>query len=71
MVITTKEVDPSGRPSNIGAPFPTVMAFILHPDGTSLVPYGSVGELCVAGPQVTDGYVNREDLTKAVFLENS
>ncbi|OQE43301.1 hypothetical protein PENCOP_c003G06442 [Penicillium coprophilum] len=71
MVITTKEVDPSGRPSNIGAPFPTVMAFILHPDGTTMVPYGSVGELCVAGPQVTDGYVNREDLTKAVFLENT
>ncbi|KAJ6059370.1 hypothetical protein N7444_003009 [Penicillium canescens] len=71
MVITTKEVDPSGRPSNIGAPFPTVMAFILHPDGTTMVPYGSVGELCVAGPQVTDGYVNREDLTKAAFMENT
>ncbi|KAB8262221.1 hypothetical protein BDV32DRAFT_147871 [Aspergillus pseudonomiae] len=70
MVITTKEVDPSGRPSNIGAPFPTVMAFILHPEGTTMVPYGSVGELCVAGPQVTDGYVNREDLTKAAFMEN-
>ncbi|KAE8373931.1 hypothetical protein BDV26DRAFT_54415 [Aspergillus bertholletiae] len=70
MVITTKDVDPSGRPSNIGAPFPTVMAFILHPDGTTMVPYGSVGELCVAGPQVTDGYVNREDLTKAAFMEN-
>ena len=35
-----------------------------------MVPYGSVGELCVAGPQVTDGYVNREDLTKAAFMEN-
>lgn len=70
MVITTKEVDPTGRPSNIGAPFPTVMAFILHPDGTAMVPYGSVGELCVAGPQVTDGYVNHEDLTRAAFIEN-
>lgn len=70
MVITTKEVDPTGRPGNIGAPFPTVMAFLLDPDGTSLVPYGSVGELCVAGPQVTAGYVNREDLTRAAFLEN-
>ncbi|CAG8140317.1 unnamed protein product [Penicillium olsonii] len=70
MVITTKEVDSSGRPSNIGAPFPTVMAFVLHPDGTTMVPYGSVGELCVAGPQVTAGYVNREDLTKAAFMED-
>ncbi|CAG8355140.1 unnamed protein product [Penicillium salamii] len=70
MVITTKEVDPKGRPSNIGAPFPTVMAFVLHPDGTTMVPYGSIGELCVAGPQVTDGYVNREDLTKAAFMED-
>lgn len=70
MVITTKEVDPAGRPSNIGAPFPTVMGFILDPNGTDLVPYGAVGELCVAGPQVTAGYVGRDDLTKAAFLEN-
>ena len=70
MVITTKEVDPTGRPGNIGAPFPTVMAFLLDPDGTTLVPYGSVGELCVAGPQVTAGYVNREDLTRAAFVED-
>ncbi|KAF9888999.1 hypothetical protein FE257_008169 [Aspergillus nanangensis] len=70
MVITTKEVDPTGRPGNIGAPFPTVMAFVLHPESTTLVPYGSVGELCVAGPQVTAGYVNREDLSRAVFLED-
>ncbi|KAL5358058.1 hypothetical protein BJX96DRAFT_173097 [Aspergillus floccosus] len=70
MVITTKDVDPAGRPGNIGAPFPTVMAFVVDPDGTTLVPYGSVGELCVAGPQVTAGYVNREDLTRAAFVEN-
>jgi non-ribosomal peptide synthetase component F len=70
MVITTKEVDPNGRPGNIDAPFPPVMAFILHPEGTTLVPHGSVGELCVGGPQVTDGYVNREGLTKAAFMEN-
>ncbi|EPS32046.1 hypothetical protein PDE_07005 [Penicillium oxalicum 114-2] len=70
MVITTKDVDPAGRPSNIGAPFPTVMGFVLDPNGTDLVPYGAVGELCVAGPQVTAGYVGRDDLTKAAFLEN-
>ncbi|KAJ5084968.1 hypothetical protein N7532_009739 [Penicillium argentinense] len=70
MVVTTKAVWDGVRPSNIGAPFPTVMAFILQADGLDLVPYGGVGELCIAGPQVTDGYLNRDELTAAAFVRN-
>ncbi|PIA89264.1 Nonribosomal peptide synthetase 3 [Cercospora beticola] len=69
MVVTTKDVQQGDLISNIGAPFPTVMAFIVDPDGLSLIPYGAVGELCIAGPQVTDGYVNRPDLTSAAFVD--
>lgn len=70
MVVTTKDVQLGGRIGNIGAPFPTVMAFILAPDGQQLVPYGAVGELCIGGPQVTAGYVNRDDLTSAAYVTN-
>ncbi|GKT61480.1 nonribosomal peptide synthase [Colletotrichum tofieldiae] len=75
MVVTTKDVESSSgtndrRIGNIGAPFPTVMAFIVNPDGEGLVPYGAVGELCIAGPQVTEGYMNRPDLTEAAYVES-
>ena len=69
MVVSTKRVNVDGVISNIGAPFETVMAFIVDPHSLSLVPYGSVGELCIAGPQVTEGYVNRDDLTAAAFVD--
>jgi amino acid adenylation domain-containing protein len=71
MVVTTKAVQDGVRPSNIGTPFPTVMAFILQTDGLDLIPYGGVGELCIAGPQVTDGYLNRDELTAAAFVQNN
>ncbi|KAK1623103.1 hypothetical protein BDP81DRAFT_454803 [Colletotrichum phormii] len=76
MVVTTKSIEPSSevtghRIGNIGAPFPTVMAFILSPDGETLVPYGAVGELCIGGPQVTDGYMNRLDLTEAAYVDSN
>ena len=32
-------------------------------DGTTEVPLGSDGELCIAGPQVMKGYWNRDDET--------
>ncbi|KAG8156484.1 hypothetical protein KVR01_013588 [Diaporthe batatas] len=77
MVVTTKRVDVdaggllNGPIGNIGAPFPTVMAFILDPHGgDSLRPDGAVGELCIAGPQVTAGYVNRPDLTAAAYVDS-
>ncbi|KXH68763.1 hypothetical protein CSAL01_02038 [Colletotrichum salicis] len=76
MVVTTKSIEPSSevtghRIGNIGAPFPTAMAFILSPDGETLVPYGAVGELCIGGPQVADGYMNRLDLTEAAYIDRN
>ena len=70
MVVTTKDVQLGGRIGNIGAPFPTTAAFILDRNGQDLVPYGAVGELCIGGPQVTEGYVNRDDLTGAAYVYN-
>src|SRR5690606_19685153 len=44
---------------------------ILLLDGeTGLAPIGVTGELCVSGPQVSMGYLNREELTKEKFIDN-
>ncbi|KAF9775207.1 hypothetical protein IL306_006717, partial [Fusarium sp. DS 682] len=73
MVVTTKRIQSlsdSHVVGNIGAPFDTVMAFILDPNGEALQPYGAVGELCIAGPQVTDGYINRPELTATAYVDS-
>jgi amino acid adenylation domain-containing protein len=71
MVVTTKNVTPSSIVSNIGTPFSTVVAFVLEPESVRLVPYGGIGELCIAGPQLSDGYVNRPDLSAAAFVDGT
>ncbi len=35
-----------------------------------LLPYGAVGELCVAGPLVSKGYLNRPEQTEKVYVKN-
>lgn len=67
MVVTTKNVQPDDNPHNVGKPLGTVVAFIMNRDCTDLMPYGAVGELCVAGPQLADGYVNNDEATNDAF----
>lgn len=52
----------------IGYPLPNVQAFILEPHGLTEVPYGAIGELCIAGPQLARGYLNRPDATNKAFI---
>lgn len=68
MVVTTKDVRSDDNPHNVGKPFESVVAFIMNRDGTDLVPYGAVGELCVAGPQLAEGYVNNDTATNDAFM---
>lgn len=56
-----------GRPVTIGVPVPTYTAVILD-DRLQPVPDGEVGELCIGGPGVARGYVNRDDLTADRFI---
>ncbi len=57
------------RPVTIGTPLPTYHAYILD-DHLCPVPRGESGELCIGGPGVALGYLNRPDLTESRFVPN-
>ncbi|KAJ6262346.1 hypothetical protein Dda_3153 [Drechslerella dactyloides] len=57
----------NGRPSNIGPQFVNVGSMVLKPKTMTPVLRGAVGELCVTGALVGDGYLNRQDLTEERF----
>jgi amino acid adenylation domain-containing protein len=62
----------------IGIPLDTVSAFVIRiPDETNpslsdleILPMGEEGELAVGGYQLADGYLNREEKTREVFVEH-
>ena len=53
----------------IGVPFPST-EISLRDDQGNEVAMGEPGELCVKGPQVMQGYWNREDATSEVFTDD-
>jgi non-ribosomal peptide synthetase-like protein len=63
----------AGEAVTIGTPLPNYVLFVAGqaPDGTlQLLPPGEVGELCISGPGVADGYLGRPELTAEKFLPN-
>ncbi|KAI5310688.1 putative NRPS-like protein biosynthetic cluster, partial [Ascosphaera atra] len=59
----------NGKPSNIGPQFDNVSSFVFKPKTNIPVLRGGVGELCVGGPLVGKGYLNRNELTRERFVE--
>lgn len=55
------------KASNIGPQFDNVGSYVFCPDTTTPVLRGSIGELCVSGPLVGKGYLNRAELTMDRF----
>ncbi|OME97845.1 non-ribosomal peptide synthetase [Paenibacillus sp. FSL H7-0942] len=53
----------------IGKPLTNTEVLILNNDG-NLQPIGAVGELCIAGPGLAKGYLNRESLTLEKFVQH-
>jgi len=53
----------------IGRPVPNLDIYVLNPDG-SPVPPGEKGEICIAGIQVTNGYLNDPEQTAQKFTQN-
>ena len=58
------------RPVTIGRPLPTYTVHILD-ERRQPVPDGQTGEICIGGPGVARGYVNRPDLTADRFIPNT
>ena len=57
------------RPVTIGSPLPTYHIYILD-NQLRLVEDGKSGEICIGGPGVAIGYLNRPDLTQERFVPN-
>lgn len=54
---------------NIGRPLPSVTTYVLDHRGY-LVPPGVMGEIYISGDQITRGYWNDEERSKAIFVPN-
>ena len=54
---------------SIGRPFCNTKIYILNEDN-NICPIDVPGEICIAGDGVSLGYINKEELTKKVFIEN-
>jgi len=58
------------RAGTVGVPLPDTDCRIVDPDQpTRVLAPGESGEVCLRGPQVTDGYWNRPEETRAAFAE--
>lgn len=57
-----------GKTGSIGQPLPgTVMEIISNEDKITPLKIGEIGEICVRGPQVMQGYLNKPDETDEVL----
>ncbi|WP_426481179.1 amino acid adenylation domain-containing protein [Chryseobacterium sp. R2ACT005] len=55
--------------SSIGKPIANAKAYILG-ENRELLPIGAVGELCIGGNILADGYLNNKELTDSKFIPN-
>ncbi|GAA5334476.1 MULTISPECIES: AMP-binding protein [Thermus] len=55
---------------SFGIPLPSIQALVVDPETLEPVPVGEVGELALAGPNITQGYWQREEENaKSFFME--
>ncbi|HTK60965.1 MAG TPA: Pls/PosA family non-ribosomal peptide synthetase [Pseudonocardia sp.] len=67
---TWTELQP-GKPITIGIPLPTYTTVILDRDDPyRALPHGEIGEIGVAGIGLACGYLNHDDLTGDVFIQD-
>ena len=64
-------VNPLGnsRPGSFGLPLPNVTAAIIDPDTDEVIPVGETGEMILHGPNMMQGYWNRDEDNKKAFLD--
>lgn len=73
ILMTVSKVKPDEDLNNIGHPLKHAAAKILPLEGGSLEPvsHGEIGELCVRGPHLAKGYINRPEQTAAAFIQDT
>jgi non-ribosomal peptide synthetase-like protein len=64
---TLGQIEP-GRAITIGRPLPTYKIVILDPEAPVALPRGATGEIVIAGPGLSRGYLNREEATRRAFV---
>ncbi len=69
VVTTSFQVDETTQEIPIGKPISNHKVYILNSYG-KLLPAGVNGELCIGGVGLARGYLNRDALTEAKFVEN-
>lgn len=52
----------------IGKPISNTTVYIMN--GNKLCEIGEIGEICIGGPGVARGYLNKEEMTNTKFVEN-
>lgn len=55
------------KKGSIGIPFPDTYYKIVTPSTNDEVPYGTIGEICISGPTVMQGYMNNPKETAATL----
>ena len=71
VVVAMKEVTVDTTGGNIGRPLASSGALIVEANGDRPLPYGAVGELCLWGPQLSEGYFKKPDLTAGAFIQTT
>ncbi|PHH92901.1 hypothetical protein CDD83_3732 [Cordyceps sp. RAO-2017] len=58
----------TGQAGNLGTACGTVTWVVNQGDHSQLVPIGAVGELCIQGPGLADGYLRDDERTASAFV---
>lgn len=69
LCLNTEEREDWSESVPLGHPLPNSRVYILN-SGLRLQPFGVGGEICLAGPGVGRGYLNRPELSAEKFVDN-